>query len=600
MLSHRRRTLLTLASYGTWDFDLTSFPYVYNSLLTKGSEVVKGKIAKIYANGEVLNQLIRFSAGSTTLNGVTAVRNSDQISGYFHTDSGGATAFASFTLGGGWEAINGHKYLCISNLKNQSNTTYEMSFAGSSDTQSNGKGVILSNISGHKYAVLVVYTGFTSTTDITFCPQVIDLTQMFPFDTPTTLTDKRVQNLLNRGYIAYNQGEYKGTNVGEIATEPYNLLDLNALIGGYSLSPVNGNVTENANRCVTDFIAVHSGSYSFKHTLSGQYWKCCLYDKNKTFVRAIFDNVSSETNQTIEIDGYIRIGWDTNLSTTQASEDMVVVGSTLPTTYKPHKPSASISFIYQGNGALNAHDTMEITSNEYVFTKNVSSVDLGSLNYTYVGTSYTAYSTDINRKAKRPGYLVRANAICNKLLQVEENLITTTTKTVCINSGGNVLINDSSLGTDATQVKSSLSDYILYYELATPQVIRIPRKRLVWVDLSKLNLTYYNDWVCWLSDVVQDIKKPATTTTVANIYCSNYPTIAQSSRGNTNSIFALTSGRIGVVNGSTTIQPTGWVAYETDEEVADIATRIFTENGGTVTTDSEVLPNLDLDLPIKV
>ena len=33
MLQKRRRSLLTLASYGTWDFDLTSFPYACNSLI---------------------------------------------------------------------------------------------------------------------------------------------------------------------------------------------------------------------------------------------------------------------------------------------------------------------------------------------------------------------------------------------------------------------------------------------------------------------------------------------------------------------------------------------------------------------------------------
>lgn len=54
--------------------------------------------------------------------------------------------------------------------------------------------------------------GSTSDIDLTNdsyqCSNVMlfDLTQMFPFNTPTTLDDVRVQWLLSRGYIAYNNG----------------------------------------------------------------------------------------------------------------------------------------------------------------------------------------------------------------------------------------------------------------------------------------------------------------------------------------------------------------------------------------------------------
>lgn len=75
---------------------------------------------------------------------------------------------------------------------------------------------------GHKYLTYVNGTwSYVNGTNQTLSvsggtDMVIDLTKMFPFDTPTTLTDNRVKALINRGTIPYNVGEIKNSVISEI------------------------------------------------------------------------------------------------------------------------------------------------------------------------------------------------------------------------------------------------------------------------------------------------------------------------------------------------------------------------------------------------
>lgn len=70
------------------------------------------------------------------------------------------------------------------------------------------------------------------------------------------------------------------------------------------------------------------------------------------------------------------------------------------TGYAPHAQPYTLPFKYQGSGVGTAHDTLEITDTEYVFTKNMADADLGALNYlvhnSRVFYSYSGFPTPYN------------------------------------------------------------------------------------------------------------------------------------------------------------------------------------------------------------
>ena len=97
---------------------------------------------------------------------------------------------------------------------------------------------------------------------------------------------------------------------------------------------------------------------------------------------------------------------------------------------------------------------------------NYQEIDLGTLNWTYVGGSYTAYSSGLQSTIKTPAnYSKMCNLMCEKYQTLPEQNLTSTDKSIALTSSGLILINDSSLGTSAATVKTALSGVKLKYLL---------------------------------------------------------------------------------------------------------------------------------------
>lgn len=620
MLQKRRRSLLTLASYGTWDFDLASFPYVYNSLLPNGSEVVKGKIAKIYANGVIENQLNYYGDMSS-------------VDGYYgiDTDISDTTLAVSNSVltitpvsnlskirvvsRRNIQIIANHKYLISADIKSSIQLNSVGQRVGTATIPNLGN--VGANVWTKVSSILSSSVDdlnqstwyFKSDTAIATTDSIqiknamcIDLTLMFGTgNEPTTLTDNRIQNLLNRGYIAYNQGEYKGTNVGEIATEPYNLFDgvLNVHSGdNYQLDATN-NIDVNAGQTYS-FETVNFSNYTGRYVTE--------YDENGTFIKTnTFYKATYPANQLVSVTmsnntKYVRLAFYNNSSYSgNIPEDPQIcfhlTGSR--TGYAEHKPSASIPFIYQGNGAINAHDTFEITSSEYVFTKNIGSVDLGSLTWGKA-SAYGYFSSSLNSIAKKPSNnSIIPNIICSAyttLARSNSLFFSTGNNVITIDADDDVDISTQHLSTE-NDFKVSVSGVYLHYELATPQVIRIPRKHLGIVDLGSLSWTYNPNGFFISAYALANVggKLPTSSSIQANLYCSLFITATFSDTYSSKdmSIGANDVGSLIIRNNGFGTDPDQfknamqgvYLFYETAEEVDDIATRIFTENGGTVTTN---------------
>ena len=209
------------------------YSYLYHDLIpttiNNKNVLDLAKVSKIYANGVVENQLIPDNYPSNTFQGVTIAKNNDGS----YTLNGTSTAVGNFAIQTSQQikiTLN-HKYLLIANgfetnkikvmYNNNGFSTYDtMLLTGASSSLSGEM-----NVSATSYPIIRFESGVTFTNK-KISIELIDLTLMFGAgNEPTAITDKRIQAILNRGYIPYNTGEYKGTNIGSFSSEPYNLCD---------------------------------------------------------------------------------------------------------------------------------------------------------------------------------------------------------------------------------------------------------------------------------------------------------------------------------------------------------------------------------------
>ena len=157
---------------------------------------------------------------------------------------------------------------------------------------------------------------------------IIDLTQEYPFDTPTALTDNRVQNILNRGYIAHNTGEIKSVDIGELESDPYNLFDEEVRYGLYA---GDGNFYTSATIhrvCNVNKIKVLPNTTYYGNGVYQLYRY--EYDKNGNFLREA--NAFRDSFTTSSDCYYINISTTSNVDTylNDISISRVNLG------YKPH------------------------------------------------------------------------------------------------------------------------------------------------------------------------------------------------------------------------------------------------------------------------
>lgn len=583
------------------------FTNLYNSLIptTIQSRNVldKLRISKVYGNSVVENQLVQ--------------------NGNFTSDSGWAgsstsalsvnNSVLSFTVNASYGYVrtlvninNNHKYLALATIKLTTGTTnvrVQLATSGGTNIDS---ATTISTTSAQKIvfiasstitdnqALLRIRDERTSNWDEIQVKDVMlfDLTQMFPFDTPTTLTDVRVQALLNRGYIEYNTGEIKSVDISEFSSKSFNIWDEEWVVGNWTSSGTIGTATDRI-RNVNLIRVQPNTTYYFKCPSNGN---IICYDENGTFIPtseyswqyapSINANSSFTTPKNCH---FINFNTVSNYGTVYKNDVCINVSSSLNGTYKPHQTFSPLPFIYQGSGVGSVHDTFEITKTEYEFVRNVWRQDLSSLTWAlaYSGDNAFWYSPINNYK-----YLSsNSNTICDKYFGANISSTSTDIGYLIISSGTLRIRNGSSTITPIGN---------LNYELATPQTIRIPKRHLGVVDLGSFNWQY-NSSIPWFYITINNIKPESS-----NLYCSKYKTTTYGIAVDDKCI-KMSSGKTVVIKDTDYTDATAfknamsgvYLFYETESEVVDIETQIEIEAGGTITSDSNVLPNVDTVIKCK-
>lgn len=505
-MTNRRRLLLSYLA-NSFKFLPYSYEYLYYGLVPttiNGKQVRnKAKVSKLYGNSVVENQLVNRDTTTFTNNGITSTF--DKQTGIYTLSGQTTTTYFQITPSIGFSVVSGHRYLMIMNiLTNPNNVSLRFcdindgNFRTPAITKGLSTNIVVRSGATETHTLGFEGNTFTSGTDmsgITFILEIIDLTQAYPFDTPTTLTDNRVQEILNRGYIPYNLGEIKDTDIGEISSEDSN-----------------------------------------------------------------------------------------------------------------NNPLSTITFKYQGSGVGTAHDTYELTKTAHVFTKNISRVLASSL--TWVDYSGRIVSSTLNDViASILSENVMPNLLFNKYTTSIFN--DNVDKTITQQDNKWINVRDSSLTASSFISSLTNNDYI-EYKLATPQVITIPRKHLGVVDLGSLTWHYDSEsgHETMFSEVVNNIAKPSSSDVMANIYTNKYLSANWSnlySHNGKNIIAIQGNGRIRVyaddmgTNASDfkTSLSGVYLWYETEDEVADITDTFDIQSGGTINTDSNVLPNADFLMKCK-
>ena len=419
---------------------------------------------------------------------------------------------------------------------------------------------------------------------------IIDITQMFPFDTPATLTDTRVQAILNRGYIAYNTGELKNVDIGVISSECFNIWDEQTENGRIDIT--NGALVNDNDRIRSvNYIELVSGTTYYTkapNTISLFY-----YDSNYNYIDYL--NVQNQTFTPPSNAKYLKFFISQSYGTTYNHDICINVSSSLNGTYKAHTTLSPITFKYQGGGVNTSKDKMTIGKENVVFVKDRVEVSLNSVGtWTYDSTHTRFYSPELATKYKTPSdNNTKANMLCPKYELLAQQVLFdgTQDKTISYSSNGRISIRDTSLNGD-----TSLISGVVQMQLATPQTITIPRKHLAVIDLGSLNWSRHStDVNRFVSYNNIGAKQPQSYSTLPNIYCSLYTAKSNQDVVSTNNDMVIgltdsTSTFAIVVRNSNYTNATDfktamqgiYLFYETENEVADITDTIDIQSGGSV------------------
>lgn len=618
------------------------FEHIYHSLIptTISGKTVqdKAKLTKISGNGVVENQIDFNGDFHTNDSSYYSASEPDYMSMSIANNVLTCSLIRSISSGTTGNLIintayKGHKYLFSTLVKSTvGNNTVRIGFSIDNAVEysdflvNQGETKLLSGI----YEIVTNVTTQTAiirfqgehsagNTFESYYYEVIDLTLMFGTgNEPTTLTDNRIQALLNRGYIAYNTGSYKNSRVGEIECEPYNLFDEELEQG--NIQEVDGQEAGGTQFRTKNFISVQPNkSYTLEYNRSNfdspTYPYFYEYDENYNYLRQIGPySTSSQSITTNEKTKYIKFKfYNVNNFSGYTPSDMQICFHLTGTRtgYAPYQAPTKITLpgLLDLNGAINSHDTFEITNTDYVFTRNVGVVDLGTLNWTILSEGNFYCSRNLEWKKPANDNTI-GNIVCHLYTQDTatnvQSLNNYKDKTIGLNVDPQIIVRDSAY-TTAADFKTAMAGMYAYLELATPQVITIPKKHLGCVDLGSLNWNYDSGNARFLSsDALSNAALPITSSTLANVYCGLYKTSATGLGLNNLEIALNPNGIVYVKNTAYTsvsafksAMAGQYLFYETEDEVSDFDNIAQINAGGSITSNSEVLPNVNFEIKCK-
>ena len=474
------------------------------------------QLKEIEGNSVAFNQLAETNIDEGTRNGITITKDENGNLILNGTCSSPNNYYMVMVNRAGFakvKLIAGHKY-----LKTTRQNQLGSYFTGMENTSTNlfdTFDVIFTfgSIQENNLSYVLVIQPNAICNSLKVIPQLFDLTQMFGAgNEPTTVEE--FNRIFPNNYYQYNAGEIKNTVIKGVKVNGYNALSLDRTQG-----TLNGNDYTKDNKqdfeenkyyaglAVNDYVhqatvtnvSISGDTISFTSSsaayglalpikvIAGRAYTlektgtnagtCYVawYDQNGLFISSnVADNNISNTAPNNAYWGVIVLRANADGATATYSNIAFHVTGTR-TGYAPYKEPHIIQIPQtELKSAGSVHDTIKFVEGNVVagqqrynmvHVSRVGSVDLGTLRWVYVGTSYNAYAQLPNAKKVSPSVL--SNMLCSNYKVYKEDDITAQTKGI---SFANILIiKDSSLdGKTAEEIKTAMSGVMLNYEKAEP------------------------------------------------------------------------------------------------------------------------------------
>lgn len=440
-------------------------PYLFR--ISGGSiDIGNREYDEIVGGSIVWNQKITFSAGAGEHNGIRFEKKSDGTI----IVTGTATANATINLGQ-IDLFKNHTYLLKGCPQGGSNASYAL-YANQTNPHlfDTGNGNIKTQLSDTQGIIyIIVYSG--QTVDLTFVPQLFDLTQMFGSTIATYITGLEQSSagagvawfkaLFPKPYYEYNAGEL------------------------LSVSDLQSHDTVGFNAWDEEWEAYGTNQIKAKNRIPlipGETYYCNFLGNMYFYEDLISSSVASVafSNNTITIPGNAHYGiFYTGTAYGNVYKNDICInlswsgyrnGEYEP--YVKHSYPLDDSLTLRGIPKLDASNNLYYDGDTYAsdgtVTRKYGIVDLGTLNwskYSSANISIFYTSSDI------PGLMVNSgnNAVCSKYVcQSWTSLSARIDKTLEIHPTlARPYISDSSY-TDVATFKAAMSGVMLVYELATP------------------------------------------------------------------------------------------------------------------------------------
>lgn len=454
----------------------------------------------------VWNKLNNNGYGSDTKSDVTFTNNNDGS----WTINGTATGTNDMALGQ-MSAVNGHKYYSKGCPANGSADTYFFSIAGNVASREYGDGNIFTwdGTTGVKNVRIDIRTGATFN-NVTIYPIVRDLTLMFGSgNEPSTVAEYKAI-FPNDTDVTYSQGTLLSAGVTDVVSNSRNYADYSDGAGvpsntassgstkriypigkyisgmhyanyynaGYVTATVTNNKIEVTRTAGSDYgVGIpFDCSQGVEYTASADStigsgtanMSLSWYTSDGTYISGNYTTASTytQTAPTNAVQGLlILFPSTTNVTATYTNINIMVEGA-VPITYPiPAEIQALEGYGWSAGNVYNYIDY-----ERKVFVQRVASVDLGTVGFSYNGTSDSFVTNNVSG-ITNPATM---NLVCSKYIAgtIEGSATTIASKPDKAiyrqPSNVNLFFRDTSFGTDKNAFETAISGTYLFYELQTP------------------------------------------------------------------------------------------------------------------------------------
>lgn len=446
----------------------------YNFRTSGGSIDIGDRETDMLVGGSVAwNQMVSNARyNTTTINGVTYTKNDDGSVSV----SGTASAFTSidFVPNEIRTIFPNHVYY-MHQPAGASQATYFVRTGGSHlfwNYKTISKIDVQNAVGGLRFAV---QNGIT--VNVTFYPQLFDLTQMFG----STIADyiynleqatagagvAWFKKLFPKPYYAYNAGELMSVQAVSHNTVGFNAWDEEWELGYYNVT-TGEPVTSSSNLRSKNFIPVVPNTFYYAKIPTG-YIAICEYDADKNFIKCTQGITNSGITTTADTH-FIRFHCTSAYGTTYNNDICINISWDSERdgeyeAYVKHSYALDNSLTLRGIPKLdngNLYYDGDTYESDGTVTRKYGIVDLGTVTWHYADAQDCFYTYGFREYTKQA-----PNVICSKYpyVGIYADLVD---KSCGYIYGNAICVMDESFNADTAAFKTAMSGVYLIYELATP------------------------------------------------------------------------------------------------------------------------------------